>query len=250
MGISFWSLLVADIAVLIWAILEKLPLSRMAWVYFFQSLMIGIFWSIRVLESPVNCSNETKVKNVSCFLPHYFLMHLIFIPSMYNAFGKEFLANLKSILVMSGFFLISEIITYFKESKQHCTRPLNLATIQLFPYARVIPMNLAIFIGLIVEFGGTISQFTVAVFLIVKTLADIAMDLVEKSYVFSNIVTEFFEKQEQNTFLVNDTDSEAKRKKCLFCQRIFSKDEKPHIMNDNLVCEQCYKKIEIEKNNN
>ena len=174
---SLWSLVIANLLVIVWAVLTERTLGLIVWVYFSQNVILGIFWPLKVFASSADSSYTKKVQSVAVFLPHYLIMHFLYAISLYDFFGKE-LFNFKYILTMAGIFFLSETVSYFAENSMNRTRPLSLAKVQLFPYARVIPMHFVMLIGITLEVGGKNSHLTVMCFLLLKAFADVAAYLV------------------------------------------------------------------------
>ena len=69
----------------------------------------------------------------------------------------------------------------------------------------------------------------------------------ERSYVFSDIVTSYFERYNKNDFLSRFSNKKEKNEVCIFCQRAIGRNETHRVIKENVVYEDCYKKIEIEK---
>lgn len=243
--LSFWSLLIANIITMVWALKEGWSLDLMIWVYFSQNVILGIFWPVKVFDSFADSSYKKKVQSVTVFLPHYLLMHFLYATSLYNFFGKELFTNFKYILTMAGVFFLSEIVSYFSENRLNRTKPLNLATVQLFPYARVLPMHFVMGVGITLEVEGTNPHLIVMVFLFLKVFADITIYLVERNSVFGNFVTDLFEKHTDWSVLPDNL--KEKQEVCQFCQRVIGRNETPWVIKENVVCEKCYKRIEKEK---
>jgi len=260
---SFWSLVIANIITIAWALKEGWSLDLMIWVYFSQNLILGIFWPAKVFASSVDTSYIKKVQSTAFFLPQYLVVHSLYAASLYNFFGKEFSANFKYILIMAGIFFLSELISYSTvKSPNH--KPLSLAKVQLFPYARTVPMHFVMCIGIISGKTNEGTRLAVMFFLLLKAFADIGMLWVERSRVLSNLVTDSFEKYEKQSRklgnLVNDAienvdrhfstghpNLKEKQEVCRFCQRTIGKNETPWVIKENVVCEECYNKIEKEK---
>ncbi len=251
---SFWSLLIANIITMAWALKEGWSLGIMIWVYLSQNVILGFFWPTKVLASPIDSSYTKKLQSVAIFLPHYLVTHFVGAFVLYEFFGKELFTNFKYILTMAGIFFFSEIVSYFFENNLN-RRPLSLAKVQLFPYARIIPMHLVMCIGIIVEVRGANSNLTVMSFLLLKAAADIAMYMVERSSVFGDLVTDMFERQRKRGYfdgyssLIEKQVISRKEKQeiCRFCQRVIGKNEIPWVIKENVVCEECYNRIEKEK---
>lgn len=252
---SFWSLLIANIITMVWALKEGWSLDLMIWVYFSQNVILGIFWPAKVFASPPDGSYTKKVQSVAVFLPHYLIMHFLYALCLYNFFGKELFTNFKYILIMAGIFFLSEIVSYFAGTSLNRTRPLSLAKVQLFPYARIVPMHFVMCIGFILEAGGTNSHLTVMFFLLLKAFADVAMYMVERNSVFGNLVTDLSEMQRKMGGFDGYSNLRAqqviyrkeKQEVCRFCQRIIDRNETPWVIKENVVCKECYNRIEKAK---
>jgi len=244
---SFWSLVIANLLVIVWAVLTERPLGLMVWVYFSQNVILGIFWPLKVFASLADSSYTKKVQSVAVFLPHYLVVHFGYGLCLYDFIGKELFTNFQYILTMAGIFLLSETVSYFAENSMNRTRPLSLAKVQFFPYARVIPMHFVVYVGVLLETGGVNVRLTVMLFLLLKAFADVAMYMVERSRVLGNLVTDYFERHKEKAFSSEYSNSKEEQEVCLFCQRVIGRNETPRVINENVVCEDCYKKIELEK---
>lgn len=253
--LSFWSLLIANIITIIWALKEGWSLGVMIWVYFSQNIILGFFWPAKVLTATGDSSYTKKVWSVAAFLPHYLILHFTCATALYSFLGKELIANFNYILIMAGIFLLSEIVSYFVGYSSNRTCPLSLAKVQLFPYARVLPMHFIMVGGFILETKGTSSLLIVTAFLLLKALADVSMYMVERSSVFGSFVADMFERQRKRMGF--DIYSNLKEKQiiyrkekqevCRFCQRVIGRNETPWVIKENVVCEECYNRIEKEK---
>jgi len=246
-ALSFWGLIVSNLVVIVWALIEHWPLGLMVWVYFSQNVILGFFWPAKVFESPTDASYAKKVRSVAVFLPHYLLVHCGYALSLYTFFGKELSTGFKYILIMAGIFFLSEIVSYCSEDSFNRTKPLSLAKVQLFPYARIVPMHFVMCVGIILEARGTTSNFSVIFFLLLKALADVAMYMVEQSSVFGNLVTYWFERHKESGMFGDYSNLKEKQEACQFCQRVIGRNETAWVIKENVVCQDCYNKIEKAK---
>ena len=243
---SFWSLLIANIITMTWALKEGWSLDLMIWVYFSQNVILGIFWPAKVFGASVDSSYTNKIKSIAVFIPHYFMLHFLYAVSLYNYFGKELSVNFKPIIILAGIFFLSETFSCFVENG--INRQISLAKTQLFPYARVIPMHFVMLIGLFLQTEDENARFGITVFLFLKALADIAMHMVERSSVFADLVTASFEMYNEEALLELDySNLKGEQEVCRFCQRVIGRNETPRLIKENVVCEECYNRIEKEK---
>jgi hypothetical protein len=256
LSLSFWSLLVANGIIIGWAVLEEWSLGLMIWVYYCQNILLGFSWSIKVIGSTYDESYDKKIKSVTYFVPQYFIGHFIYAFILFQFFGSVFISNYKYILSMAGIFLVSEIISLSAQRGSN-RKPLSLAQVQLFPYARIFPMHFFMFLGL--KFGIESERGLILLFLILKAVADMGMFIVERSLFVNKIVTSYFDKRMRSELEMNRSFGtifgpepwyESERKKsCSFCQKQIMSGEETRAIKDKIVCLQCYKKIEAYKKN-
>jgi len=240
--VSFWSLLIANIVTIVWALKEGWSLGTMVWVYLLQGVILGFFWSAKVLASFEDRSYTKKVQSVVAFLPIYLAIHFIFATGLYSSLGKEFSANVKDIFIMSGIFLLSETISYLSEYSISSPKQLSLAKVQLFPYARIAPMYAVMLFGTTFVVGSSNIPLLTMFFLLSKAFSDIAMYMVERNSVFADLVEKHYERNLLECPHLND-----KREVCQFCQRRIDDDETPWLIKEKVVCKECYNRIEEEK---
>ena len=83
--------------------------------------------------------------------------------------------GLGSVLICCAAFFLNHFFSFRHNLERDARKVRNIGTIMFFPYARIIPMHLTIIVG------GFFAYKTGAVvlFLILKTLADLAMHAVE-----------------------------------------------------------------------
>lgn len=246
-GSSIWPLLAANLIVIVWAVWKSWSFEWLFQVYIFQNLILGIFWVVKVIESPIDGSYTKKVKSIIAFLPMYFVAHTSIFVLLYKTYGEDFFIDIKQLLAVSGVFFVSETISYLKDKVFDRRRRLSLGAVQLFPYARIAPMYLVMFSGIALESKIPNSQRFMIAFLLVKAFGDVAMYLVERYYIFDNLVTDLLANTIEDDFLSNLLKEKEKGQVCGFCQRTIGSSEKPQLIKENVVCEICYRKIEIEK---
>jgi hypothetical protein len=147
---------------------------------------------------------------------------------------------------MSGIFFLSETVSYFFEKSSGRTKPLSLAQIQLFPYARVIPMHLIMFLAIPFAQANQNTSRIIISFLLLKTIADVSMYVVGQNLILGNTVTGFFERYTQSDLFSGYTNPGDEHEVCRFCEREIGKNEKHCYIKENIVCTECYKKILTE----
>jgi len=191
---SLWFLLLANGVTTILAVTQNWNLLALMWVYWFQNLVIGFFHFRRIRQLKefstkgytingrhVEPTPETKNRSARFFLLHYGLFHLVYFIFLLvfsqtgmlgnadnNALSS---ADLKYIVPTALLFLGNHIFSYFYNRPRDIGKP-NIGTLMFYPYARILPMHLTLLLG--VFLGGPL-----LLFLLLKTLADVIMHIVE-----------------------------------------------------------------------
>jgi len=191
---SLWSLLLANGVTILLAVTQNWNVLALMWVYWSQSIVIGFlnFLRIRQLREfstegliinghPVEPTQETKNHIARFFLLHYGGFHLgyfIFLSVfsltgiLGNAAGNGLdSADSKYIVPTALLFLGNHVFSYFYNRPSDTGRQ-KIGTLMFYPYARIIPMHLTLILGVFLS-GGLL------LFLLLKTLADLIMHVVE-----------------------------------------------------------------------
>lgn len=182
---SFWLLLISNIVTIYFAFTEDWNPVTVLLVYWFQSIIIGFFNFIRILQlkefstegfgfngRPAAPTSTTRYFSAFFFLFHYGVFHLIYLAFiMTDTFGeKPGIAELRYIMLSAGLFFITHFFSYlfYRHRETHIQK---IGSVMARPYARIIPMHLTLIFGF---FGGVLSLF-----LILKLVADMAMHVLE-----------------------------------------------------------------------
>ena len=184
---SLLSLILANLATIVLAVIEKWDLQQILWIYWAQSVIIGAFQFLRILklhdftteglkinDEPVDPTPATRAKVASFFALHYGFFHLI-----YAAFlAVKGIPPRSALLPMAGMvalFFANHLFSYRHNREQDMARSRNLGTMMFFPYARILPMHLTILFGWQLARGN----LALILFLLLKTGADATMHAVE-----------------------------------------------------------------------
>ncbi len=190
--LSLWLLLFSNIATIFFAITENWNVSTILWVYWFQSITIGFFNFIRILQlkefstegfkingRPTLPTRSTKIFTAFFFLFHFGFFHLIYaifltVGSLIHLYGGAIhFGEIRYIALIALLFFINHLFSYIY-NKSRDTKIQKIGSLMFYPYIRIIPMHLTIIFGAM--FGGAL-----LLFLLLKTFADIIMHLVEHS---------------------------------------------------------------------
>ncbi len=187
---SLWVLVVLNGVTIYLALSEGWSLATIMWIYWIQSVTIGVFHFIRILqlekfsmegvkvngkEIPVTAS-EVWVKGffASFFALHYGIFHLVYLVFLIvGIFAPVFGSGMpewKEVGLVSLFFFANHLFS-FVFNQQRDSHKQNIGTVMMYPYARILPMHLTIIIGAFVN--------ALPLFLILKALADAVMHVFE-----------------------------------------------------------------------
>ncbi len=197
-------ILVSNLLVIVFAVLEGWSLSSMMLIYWVQSVIIGIFNFFRMLLLRSFCtegftSNGTRVpenakgkrSTAIFFAIHYGLFHLgygMFLiagptegsgegkPSAPEAIGWAgwFDGPVWFVISILG-FVAGHGYSFYQNVKADLERRPNLGLMMFLPYARILPMHLTILLG-----GMAGANFgSMLLFTGLKTVADYLMHIVE-----------------------------------------------------------------------
>jgi len=184
--LSFWALVISNLAVIVWALVQKWPISIIMWVYWGQSVVIGIFWFFKMLslkefttkdfkinDSPAEPTTATKIQTSVFFLIHYGFFHFGYAVFLSSKFGvSPFLQAIAPI----GVFAIYQAHSFFYNRKWEARQKPNIGKMMFFPYARIIPMHLTILFAF--QYQG--QNPALVMFLFLKLLADVFMHIAER----------------------------------------------------------------------
>lgn len=178
---SVLSLFLSNLLVIILAIVQSWETATVLWVYWMQSVIIGLFQFFRILSlkkfstekftinnRPVLPSPQTKIFTAFFFAFHYGFFHFIYAIFLFNFFTNQPLDFLY--LFTGGFiFFLNHLFSFYHNRIVDQQKVQNIGQLMFSPYIRIVPMHL------IVVFGAILGQSTLVIFLILKTLADLIM---------------------------------------------------------------------------
>ena len=192
---STLSLIFSNLLVIFFAIVDGISANEVLWIYWFQSVIIGIFNFIKMItlkdystegfrqgNKQVLPTRATAISSAIFFLFHYGFFHLIYavflgaFSEFSNASGTS--SGNKYLLLSAGVFFISYLIEFINSRKEQPDELPNLGAIMFAPYARIIPMHLTIilggFIGAAGSFFSTNTNLSIIVLFIgIKTVVDL-----------------------------------------------------------------------------
>jgi len=197
-------ILVSNLLVIVFAVLEGWSLSSMMVIYWVQSVIIGIFNFLRMLLLRSFCTDgftsngqrvpenaKGKRSTAIFFAIHYGLFHLVYGmflivgPTEGSGEGESaapeatgwagwFDGPIWFVISILG-FVVGHGYSFYQNVKADLERRPNLGVMMFLPYARVLPMHLTILLGALAGANfGSLLLFTG-----LKTVADYVMHIVE-----------------------------------------------------------------------
>jgi hypothetical protein len=181
---SALALLGVNLGVILFAVKDQWQLATILAIYLAQSVIIGIFQAVKMLDLKEFSTDGLKLNNHSVeptrvtqwkmtlfFLLHYGIFHFVYAGFILSAGAP----NWFDVLVAGGAFFANHLFSYFMNRNRPRKKLPNIGTMMFFPYIRIIPMHVFIMFGAFVAGpeGGLVF------FLILKTLADETMHFIE-----------------------------------------------------------------------
>ena len=187
------SLIVSNLIAIAWALIAGWSLVDMMWVYWFQSVSIGVFVFARLVALPgfslkyarsanlvgadARPTRGTKARIATAFFFHYGgfqTVHVLFLLEVARR-GPD-----GRILPLGGVFFANELLSFWHDRRRARRQKEDIGRVFFSPYLRIIPMHLTLFVGAILrdELGiGIEAPYFVPLFLALKTVADVGMYL-------------------------------------------------------------------------
>ncbi len=195
-------LVFSNLFIIVFAILESWSIGTILFVFWVQSILIGLsnFFRILMLKDfstagfkingrHVEPTVATKTKTAVFFAVHYGVFHVGYLLFIISNFDLEKLLagpEIYPVMASCGIFLLNHTYSFISNIKMK-TRKRNIGHLLFFPYARIIPMHLII--GAFSNFSSAISgtsvvskmvvSMYVTMFLLLKTFADVLMHIYE-----------------------------------------------------------------------
>ena len=184
-SISALSLLAVNLGVIAFAVQDDWSLATILMSYWVQSILIGLFQALKIADlktfstegfkmggHAVDPTPATKIKVVAFFLVHYGIFHFVYFGFIRSEAGAPDWFD----VAMSGLaFFANHLLSFVMNRRQLRARVPNIGTMMFFPYIRIVPMHVFLVFG---AFAAG-PHFALVFFLLLKTLADMAMHALE-----------------------------------------------------------------------
>jgi len=187
---SLWMLVFSNVLFGVLFLVAGGEVAVLMWVYWSQSVIIGIFNFLRILTQkefstdglksggrPVPHTEKAKNGIAYFFLLHYGIFHLVYFVFLLS---DDSVLDIKFIFIGALIFFTNHGFSFFYNLAREKNIEKNIGTLLFYPYVRIIPMHSMIVFGLFLLDGA----FSVFVFLVLKIVADCAMHVLEH-YIFN-----------------------------------------------------------------
>jgi hypothetical protein len=187
-GSSALSLVTANLITIVLALYEGWNLHELMIIYWAQSVIIGYFSILRMLDlkqfSTENFTMngvrppetaKTKRSTATFFALHYGGFHAGYLAFLV-AGEQYFQGSWLVLFICAAVFYLNHRYSYFHNKELDENRKPNIGIIMFFPYARIVPMHLTIVIGGAI---GPTTTSSLLLFLGMKTVADVIMHKIE-----------------------------------------------------------------------
>jgi hypothetical protein len=192
---STLSLIFSNLLVIFFAAVDGISANEVLWIYWSQSVIIGIFNFIKMItlkdfstegfkqgKKQMLPTRATAISSAVFFLFHYGFFHLIYAVFLgtFSDFSYSSGSNsgTKYFLLSAGMFFISYLIEFINSKKEQTEELPNIGMIMFAPYARIIPMHLTIIFGGFIGAAGSIfstntNLAVIILFIGIKTVVDL-----------------------------------------------------------------------------
>jgi FtsH-binding integral membrane protein len=192
---STLSLIAANGVTIALALVYRWELGPLMWVYWTQSVVIGIFQFRRILDlkefstrgfkindRAVEPTEKTKRTTAFFFLFHYNFFHFGYLVFLLAETTPDF--SQAAYIVSCGALFFANHLYSYRANKQETRRTVpNIGTMMFLPYLRILPMHLV----LIFAVALTHSVAALLAFCLLKIGADVLMHLVEHRVIYSPV---------------------------------------------------------------
>lgn len=186
--LSLLPLLISNGLAIWWAARDHLSLQTVMMIYWAQSIAIGAVNVLRILAlreystedfrmgGPLSPSAGTKLKIAGFFTLHYGFFHVVYLVFILAAMTRGRVdVNVRFVLYGAALFAGTDLAALALHWNGE-TRGRNIGRVMFAPYARIVPMHLAIIFGGFVNFHPGL---TLWLFQGLKTVADLATHLIQ-----------------------------------------------------------------------
>lgn len=183
---SFWSLLIINVAILVYYLQYNTGFKTLVWIYWAQSVLIGFFTFLQLVtiknmvpgsmtmnDKPLTDDGKGRGCMAGFFAVHYGFFHLGYFIFIFTITDLKEAFDWRLFQFSVGAFALDQLWNFIRYKQWEKTHHPSGGVIFFLPYARIIPMHLTI---LLPKFFGFIPQM--GLFLVLKMFADLLMHVV------------------------------------------------------------------------
>ena len=186
---SLQGVVLCNLFTLVAAVVNEWSLAPLLWVYWGQSVVIGVVSIARILRlrkfSTAGLSSngrqvpETRAGQIQAagfFAIHFGMFHFVYGVFLASGAigGRTAVEDVPGVLLAVGGFAVAHTFSLlWNEPRDYVRGVPNLGTIMFFPYLRIVPMHLTIL------FGSLLAGFALPLFIGLKTVADAIAHTIE-----------------------------------------------------------------------
>lgn len=192
--LTVWSLAICNLAIIVMAIIQSWSLATAFWVYWIQSVCIGIFSFLKIIslkefstkdfeffatEDP-QPTEATKINSSLVFFVVYGTSHFLYAYYLSAFTGTKLTMN---VIIAGGVFFLNHLFSFCHDKQKQERRRPNIGRLLSFPFIRIVPMHAILYLAVILKSRFNLSADNTAVlvvFLLLKTIADVWMHIVQR----------------------------------------------------------------------
>jgi hypothetical protein len=213
---STWMLIFSNVIVIFFAIVDNLSALEVLWIYWIQSVIIGVFNFVKIISlkefstknfrssgKELQATKATKISTGIFFLFHYGFFHVVYAMFIggFSEIGKTSTSgSMHNYLWFTSLvFFVSYLIEYIQSFRNPPEEIPNLGAVMFAPYLRIIPMHITIvlggFIGMIGSLLNVGINFSIIILFVgIKTFVDLLTHAVD----FNSLSTQLAKQEADN----------------------------------------------------
>ncbi len=170
-------LIAANVIIIVLAVAQHWSPATVFWMYWSQSVIIGIFAFIRIMLAGMRERAKPASFWMAFFMGGFFLIHYGFFHAVYAVFLYQNFPDIQFEYLKTGIliFAINHFLSFLNHSRDAKEQKPDVGEIMMRPYLRILPIHLTII------FFGTFIQSTSALvmFFLTKTFFDAVAHIFE-----------------------------------------------------------------------
>jgi hypothetical protein len=185
---SFLFLVVFNLVLIVYYINNPGAFKTLVWIYWFQSVVLGISTFIRLRQvkdfsgetltvNGEEVTNNNTKRNFSSifFMFHYGMFHFVYLIFLFVILPRDQVVDMRFLSIAVLLFCVDQTLEGIRRMRLEEEKKIAPGVIFFMPYMRVAPMHLTILLPQFFVFMGPM-----LIFLVLKAIADVGMYLVAR----------------------------------------------------------------------